>query len=457
MKKEIIYYSISPAVVPADKTSTVEIRCFEKYYGFKDGVKYRISFMPYSIPSKPFSDSYGLLEIGRSSESIEVICENGVLKFDKFFPGEQKWHVHVGATEATFSNEIYEPYRSCWGSLLNATKSGNTLEMYSLAEDLMALRPYKGDLHIHSHRSDGVESPETTVANYRKAGYDFLAITDHHIYDSASIAKKALSNLKTNMAVYNGEEVHSDYIGQIHMVNFDSRSSVNDRILNDREAVLSEVNDIKNSDELSSCSDKNDIAWRTWVYREIKKTGGLCIFPHPYWEVCGAEHASPEAIDYTFKHHLTDVFEIYGGVNYRQNNLQALLWQDMKDKGCSYPIVASTDSHTSREPGAECFAIAYTIVFAKDVFSVRNAIENSYTIGIQCEPGQNINITGSLRLAKYADFLIENYFPLHDELCNTSGIMMRKYALGDTEKAKMMCESAEEYIKELEDSFFARK
>ncbi len=457
MKKEIIYYTVSPAVVPADKVSTVEIRCHEQYYGFKDGVKYRISFMPYSIPSTPFPDSYGLLDIGRSNETIEVICENGTLRFERYFPGEQKWRMHVGATENTFENELYEPYRSCWGSLLSATKTGNTLEMYSLAEDLMKLRPYKGDLHLHTHRSDGIESPETTVANYRKFGYDFLAITDHHIYNSMVMENEKLKGLKTQMAVYNGEEVHSDYIGQIHMVNFDSASSVNDRIRFDRDAVLAEIEDLKGSPELSDVTDKTDIAWRIWVYREIKKSGGLCIFPHPYWEVCGGEHASPEAIEYTFKNHLMDAFEVYGGVDHRKNNLQALLYQDMKDKGYSYPLVASTDSHTSREHGEDYFGIAYTIAFAEDVHSVRSAVENGLTVGVQCEPGKDINITGSLRLAKYANFLIENYFPLHDELCNMSGIMMRKYVLGDTEKAKMMCEATEEYIGELEIGFFGAR
>ncbi len=453
MKKEIIYYQLTPAVVPADKTSTVEIRCFEPYYGFKDGVTYHIDIMPHSIPRTPFSDKYGLLEIGRSSERIDAVCEGGVVRFNYHFYGEQKWRVRIGAAEATFDNELYEPYRPCWGPLLTATQTGNTLEMYSVAEDLYGLKPYKGDLHLHSNRSDGIESPATTAANYRKAGYDFIAITDHHIYDSAGLANEVFADLDTGLAIYNGEEVHSDYIGQIHMVNFDSTASVNDRIRFDREAVLAEVDVIKESPALADCTDKTDIAWRTWVYREIKKTGGLAIFPHPYWEVCGAEHASPEAIDYTFHHHLTDAVEIYGGIGHRQNNLQALLYQDMREAGFAYPLVASTDSHSSREHGFEYFGNAYTVAFSKDAKSVRTAIEAGLTVGVQSEPGQRENITGSLRLAKYVDFLIDNYFPLHDELCAAAGMMMRKYALGDN-RAKVLCEGTEAYIRELEAGFF---
>ncbi|WP_395294671.1 CehA/McbA family metallohydrolase [Kitasatospora hibisci] len=40
-------------------------------------------------------------------------------------------------------------------------------------------RFWRGNLHTHSNHSDGALSPEKTVAHYRAAGYDFLAITDH--------------------------------------------------------------------------------------------------------------------------------------------------------------------------------------------------------------------------------------------------------------------------------------
>ncbi|MEK6530721.1 MAG: PHP domain-containing protein, partial [candidate division NC10 bacterium] len=37
----------------------------------------------------------------------------------------------------------------------------------------------KGNLHTHTHLSDGLLSPEAVIARYRALGYDFLAITDH--------------------------------------------------------------------------------------------------------------------------------------------------------------------------------------------------------------------------------------------------------------------------------------
>ena len=40
-------------------------------------------------------------------------------------------------------------------------------------------RFYRGNLHMHSTRSDGRLTPEALVDVYRQAGYDFVALTDH--------------------------------------------------------------------------------------------------------------------------------------------------------------------------------------------------------------------------------------------------------------------------------------
>lgn len=42
-------------------------------------------------------------------------------------------------------------------------------------------RFWRGNLHTHSTRSDGVLAPEEVVRRYRAEGYDFLALTDHFI------------------------------------------------------------------------------------------------------------------------------------------------------------------------------------------------------------------------------------------------------------------------------------
>ncbi len=42
-------------------------------------------------------------------------------------------------------------------------------------------RFWRGNLHTHSNRSDGVLPPEEVCRRYREEGYDFIALTDHFI------------------------------------------------------------------------------------------------------------------------------------------------------------------------------------------------------------------------------------------------------------------------------------
>ena len=42
-------------------------------------------------------------------------------------------------------------------------------------------RFWRGNLHTHSTRSDGVLEPQEVCRRYRAEGYDFLALTDHFV------------------------------------------------------------------------------------------------------------------------------------------------------------------------------------------------------------------------------------------------------------------------------------
>lgn len=64
--------------------------------------------------------------------------------------------------------------------------------------------------------------------------------------------------------------------------------------------------------------------------------------------------------------------------------------------------------------------------------SIFEAIKNFYSVAIekQYDDGDE-RVYGSYRLVKYTKFLLDNYFPSHDELCFEEGVLMREYALGD--------------------------
>lgn len=43
-------------------------------------------------------------------------------------------------------------------------------------------RAYRGNLHLHSTRSDGAYAPREVVHAYRVRGYDFVCLSDHEVY-----------------------------------------------------------------------------------------------------------------------------------------------------------------------------------------------------------------------------------------------------------------------------------
>jgi hypothetical protein len=51
-----------------------------------------------------------------------------------------------------------------------------------MTQDLLkngAGRFFRGNLHCHSNRSDGLSTPEDVASAYRNAGYDFIVLSDH--------------------------------------------------------------------------------------------------------------------------------------------------------------------------------------------------------------------------------------------------------------------------------------
>jgi len=70
-------------------------------------------------------------------------------------------------------------------------------------------RFWRGNLHTHSNRSDGVLSPEEVCRRYRQEGYDFIALTDHFIgvYDYPIVDTTGFRT--DHFTTILGAEVHS--------------------------------------------------------------------------------------------------------------------------------------------------------------------------------------------------------------------------------------------------------
>ncbi len=448
MNPNLKKFKVIPSVVEADKESEITIKSLDGTFRFFDDTTYEVRFIPQDMSDVPIDKEISLKGYEKARKTFFVKPENGELKIKYYFAGEQEWRINICSKEyKKHQNPLFEKYDPYWRGLIDEPLGGIALRVYSLKEDLYKRRALKGDLHIHTLGSDGRESSEMVAAGYRKAGHDFIAITDHNVFNASKDAEEKLRFVK-NFKIINGEEVHNGYVGFFHMVNIGGKYSVNDIYLNDPQRIDSEVKELESEIEIPENLDKREYLNRVWLYREIKKSGGYAIFAHPYWDI-EYLHTSTAMSKAIIKNGLCDAFELLGGCTPKGNNLQVALYNDLRAEGCDIPIVGSTDAHTVL---GEEYLTRSTVVFAEDDDIIK-AISDGYSVAVESLPHENIRVYGKLRLAFYTHFLLENYYPVHNELCSASGLFIEEYINGNTD-ARELIEKAEERVSEFESEFF---
>ncbi|MGI5856587.1 MAG: PHP domain-containing protein [Candidatus Merdivicinus sp.] len=338
------------------------------------------------------------------------------------------------------------------------------LSVYALAPDLACRIPLRGDLHMHTFRSDGKEDPAIVCANYRRIGYDFIVITDHGRYYPSLEARSAYRDVEMELNILPGEEVHLP-MTNVHIVNAGGTFSVNgllpslanyvdtagkteERVLEgySAPAILSEeeyqrqIREIEKSEVCADCPenvDKTSYAVCVWAFQKIREAGGLGIFAHPYW--ISDMWQIPEAFTrYMMEKHPFDAFEVLGGESYyEQNGFQTALYYDEYRYGRVHPIVGSTDSHSSTEHNRNG-AICSTIVFAHENqrTDILQSIKDKYSVAVDTI-SKEYRLVGEHRLQKYACFLMDNWYPIHDRIAAMDGELMREYYVGEADRAEL--------------------
>lgn len=431
MNQNLKLFKVIPSVVLADTEAEITIKSIDGTFKFFDDITYKVQFIPQDISDVPIDKEFSLTGYNKERKTFFVNPENGALKLKYLFSNEQEWKIHISTDEyAKHQNPLYEKNLSHWSDLVESYQKGITLSIYSLYEDLYSKRVMRGDLHIHTSESDGKESPEMVASYYRKDGLDFIAITDHHLFNTSKQAKEKLSFIE-NFKILHGEEVHNDYGGYFHMINIGGNYSVNDLYLNHKEKVEKEVTDLEKVTDIPEGLCKREYLHRVWMYNEIKKSGGYAIFPHPYWNI-GFYHTATNMNNAIIKNGLCDAYEVLGGCE-DKIDLQVSLYNNLRAEGYDIPIVGSTDSHSVLEDGKH--TEYSTIVFADNDNdeSIINAISDKYSVAVEKLKDAPPKVCGSFRLAMYTHFLLQNYFPIHDELCNVSGTLMYYYVHGEEE------------------------
>lgn len=411
LRAENRYFDVYPRVVPANQEAAITIAPMFDHCRFKEGCTYEITY----VPADQIAQQSGWVP----DTKAPVIPENGRYVFKMFFESEQE---HVLYIEETCGDK---------------KRVVGDFRVYSLNEDLYALRPYKGDFHMHSNCSDGVESPAYVAGVCRRVGLDFMALSDHRKYAPSIQAKEAFANVPIDLCIYPGEEVHPPD-NPVHFLSFGANAGINELYAADETVYRTEVNAIMEKlGELPPGVNRFQYASCLWTFDKIRAAGGLGMFCHPSWFTSHKYYVSGALEDYLFETQPFDMLELISGFGWDSlnqtdvNALQVARYQEERAKGKRIPIAGISDTHGHER--SDQFGRYYTICFAKspELPDLKAAIMGLNSVAVEAVRGDLPRPYGPYRLVKYALFLLHEVLPQHDELCFEEGRLMIQYASGD--------------------------
>ena len=172
-----------------------------------------------------------------------------------------------------------------------------------------------------------------------------------------------------------------------------------------------------------------------WIHDEIRRANGLGIFVHPNWIDCSTYHTPTALNDWLVENKIFDAFEVLGGEDYfEQNGLQSIRYYEDMARGHKYPIVGSTDSHDATIENRIAF-LCSTMVFSpeNERCALIDSIKKLRSVAIDTL-SKEFRVVGELRYATYACFLLQHYFPMHDDACFEEGRLMKQAVYGTEEE-----------------------
>ncbi|HNT36739.1 MAG TPA: hypothetical protein PKH07_17255, partial [bacterium] len=356
--------SYFPKVVPADRLSTIRVAVLEPSPPFDSSDSYEVA-------AYPMEETAGQLH-AESKKAVKTWCADGSLFLSHEFISEQEHLLKIEKISACGRQPIGE------------------IRIYSLSKDLYALRPFKGDFHMHSSQSDGKEPPAHVAAACRRIGLDFMALTDHRKHAPSLEAIAAFESVPLDIMMFPGEEVHSPG-NRVHIINFGGRFGITPFFADEeafRALVQQRGRKLKNKLEPR---EKEQYAASVWCYDKIREAGGLAIFCHPYWVERERYNVSEPLIAQHFEDCLFDAYEVIGGFHRHQiesNCLQVARYHEERAKGKKIPIVGVSDAHGCES--GELFGWYYTVLFAEclQLPDIVRSVKSLQSVAVEALPGE---------------------------------------------------------------------
>lgn len=429
----LVALEISPRIVPqGDAPVAVEIRAAN------DAEKKMIADMPlYMISDQgTWSDGSNPRVPGNDWRVLwepvkEVERGDGVLRCKVRFRKEGEYNFRFG-----IQNEK--------GYFAKGFKDA---AVYALKPDLYQLRPWKGDIHMHSIRCGHAKlEPKVIPAYSRRVGFDFMALSEHWQVAPSFEAIEAAKPWNCGMEIYSGEEIHTPSALMHSVALGHSKSACVWRIQNmDAFARLVEEemkNPVYRKYELDPF-EHLQAAMTTLIYRKTREYGAKFIaYCHPsdYNRGNHMESNSDNFRRYLMEAGGCDALELpnsatesYNVATRRNDRLMLMnaYVTELAAGGRNPCIVAASDCHDQK---ADFFGKIFTVIFARgcDLDSFVDAVKNHRSLGLQFPATPRYICFGPSRLQKFQAFLERHYWPGHDRLCRQQGDLLFKMLEGDT-------------------------
>lgn len=221
-------------------------------------------------------------------------------------------------------------------------------------------RQLKGNVHMHSTRSDGALPPDVAVDNYRKAGYDFVMLSDHEIYFNSDVYDKP------GFLVLGGTETSVKMNDECRWI-IDYRKRAGEERAQHKHMHFNCIMDYSSPGEkpyfetdyiVPRMQDRGIDSWNAHV-EEMKKHGNIVIVNHPHWSRLEPAHllATQGCV----------AVEIWntGDVHKCGGRSDEDIWDYCLNNGKRILAVAADDSHAQTTDFGKGFIMVCTDDFSK--------------------------------------------------------------------------------------------
>jgi hypothetical protein len=274
-----------------------------------------------------------------------------------------------------------------------------TEALFAATPELLALRPFKGDLHMHTTASDGKDTAEAMATAAKAIGMDFIAITDHDIHP-ATLPEVA------GLVVLPGEESTIREVGG-HILALGARAGLGKlrwSATTDAERAALTV-DRPVVPPLTPAG----YAHAAWTMKKIREFGGVAVIAHPYWKGAKNKYYPPPAVvAQLLDDELADGLELLGGSPDTEGNRLAIArYGEELRRGRHLAVTGGSDAHAVADLGRY-----YTLLLAPTLSpaSIVEAIRQRRTLACEPRPNGEVAMYGPFDLVEYGYFLHREYF-----------------------------------------------